>query len=324
MSLRNALFASLCVLVTLGLSVPAQSQAWPQRPVKIIYPYAPGTASDAAARLLAQRFGEVFGQPFIVENRPGANGTVAAEAVARSSADGYTLLWAATPQMAISPAMSKVSYDPVKDFVAISAVLANSFALVVNPKMPIKTVAEFVDYVRARPNKLVYAEGGFGSIGHLSMALFLNRAALEMTNVSCKGNAPALTDVIAGHLPAMFSVLADAQEQANSGGIRLLAVTSANRSPRVPDMPTVSESGFPGFKTESWNGLMGPAGTPKPIVDRIAAEVIRATREPKFVDQLINFGVDPLGTSPAQFASMISADIEQWAEAVRIAGLKHP
>jgi len=322
MTLRKILFASLSVLISLGLAGSAQSQTWPQKPVRIIYPYAAGTAGDSTARLVAQRFSDVFGKPFIVENRAGAGGTLAAEAVARSQADGYTLFWAITPSIAILPTMTKVRYDPVKDFVPISVVNTTTLALVVNPLMPVKTVAEFVDYVRAQPGKLLYASAGVGAMSHLSMALFLHRAGLKMTNVSYKGNAPALTDVIAGHVPATFTTLGNALPLVPAGTIRLLAVSSEKRSPLAPDVPTLDESGFPGFKTGTWHGLMAPAGTPKPIVDRLAAEVALATKDPKFVEALTRYGVDPVGNSPAEFAAMISADIELWAEAVRIAGVK--
>jgi len=321
MSPRKVLFASLSVLIALGLTGPAQSQAWPQKPVRIIYPYAAGSAGDAAARLTAQRLGEVFGQPFIVENRVGANGALAAEAVARSPADGHTLFWAASPQISIAPAMKKLSYDPVKDFAPISAVNTHTFVLVVNPRLPARTLAEFVGYVRAQPDKLAYAEGSVGSVGHLAMALFLKRAGLEMTNVSYKGNAPALTDVIAGHVPTTFSLIGDTLPHAKSGNIRLLAVSSERRAAQVPDVPTVSESGYPGYNAISWNGLLAPAGTPKLIVDRIAAEVGRAVKDAKFIERLSKIGVEPLGNSPDEFTALIAAEIPMWAEAVKIAGV---
>jgi tripartite-type tricarboxylate transporter receptor subunit TctC len=313
-------FVALVALVALTESVEAGE--WPERPVKIIYPYAAGGAGDATARLIARRLSEHFGQPFIVENRAGANGIIATEAVARSTPDGYTLLWAITPQIAISPAMTKLPYDPRADFVPISAVCTNSFALVVNANISARTVSEFLDYVRAQPKGFAYAEGGAGSITHLSMVLFLNRARLKGTNVSYKSTVAALTDVVAGHLPAMFAVFGDTLPQAESGAIRLLAVSSEKRAARAPDVPTIAESGFPAFKTMSWWGLMAPAGTPKPIVERIAAEIGRATKDRKIVEQLTAFGVDPLGNGPAEFSAMISADIELWARAVKMAGLE--
>jgi tripartite-type tricarboxylate transporter receptor subunit TctC len=305
-----------------GRAAQAQAQLWPQRPVRIIVPYAAGGNSDGMARMVAQRLGDAFGQTFVVENRLGANGAIATEAVARSAADGYTLLWAVTPPVAINPALTKVNYDPIKDFAPISAVAVNAFVLVVNKSFPPKTVAEFIAYVRAQPNKLSYSESGVGSLTHLTMALFLKRAGLQMTNVSYRGNAPALTDVVAGHLPAMFSSIADAIPQAAAGSIRLLAVSSKERAPQLPDIPTVAESGFPGFNVLTWNGLMAPAGTPKDVLDKIAAEIGRSVKDPQFAARLDQYGVDPLGNTPAEFRAMVAADTALWAETVQSLGLK--
>jgi tripartite-type tricarboxylate transporter receptor subunit TctC len=318
--LARSQFVLMAALVAFTGS--ASADGWPERPVRIIFPYAAGSTGDATARLIAHRLSDRLGQPFIVENRVGANGVIGAEAVARSAPDGYTLLWAVTPQITISPIMTKVPYDPATDFVPISAVSTNRFALLVNAKVPVKTVSEFIEYVRDQRKRFTYAEGGAGSITHLSMVLFLSRAGLNGTNVSYKGTGPALTDVVAGHLPAMFALFGDALSQAESGAIRLLAVSSEQRSTQAPDVPTIAESGFPGFKTTSWWGLMAPAGTPKPIVDRIAAEVGNATKDPKLVEQLTTFGVDPVGNSPAQFSAMIAADTKLWAEALKVAGLQ--
>jgi tripartite-type tricarboxylate transporter receptor subunit TctC len=257
-----------------------------------------------------------------VENRVGANGAIATEAVARSPADGYTLLWAATPPLTINPALTKVSYDPIKDFAPISAVAVNAFVLVVNKDFPPKTVAEFIAYVRAQPNKLAYAEGSAGSLTHLTMALFLKRAGLQMSNVSYRGNAPALTDVVAGHLPTMFSNIADAMPQAAAGSVRLLAVSSKERAPQLPDVPTVAESGFPDFNVLTWNGLMAPAGTPRDIVDKIAAEIGRAVKDRQFAARLEQYGADPLGNTPAEFSAMVAADTALWANTIQSLGLK--
>jgi tripartite-type tricarboxylate transporter receptor subunit TctC len=217
--------------------------------------------------------------------------------------------------------MTTVPYDPVKDFTPISAVLTNTWVLIVNPQMPVKTLAEFVDHVRTRAN-LVYAEGGVGSVSHLAMAMLLKRAGLEMPGVSYQGNAPALNDVIAGHVPTMFSVLGDAVPHIASGRIRALAVSGDRRSPQMPDTPTVGESGYPGFRAMAWNGLMAPAGTPKVIVGRIAKEVARVAKEQKFIERLLSFGVEPVGNSPEEFGAMIAADIALWPEALRAAGIK--
>src|SRR6476620_1518583 len=313
-------FAAVAALVAFMGS--ADAAEWPDRPVKIIFPYAAGSTGDATARLIARRLSDQFGQPFVVENRVGANGVIGTEAVAGSAPDGYTLLWAVTPQIAIAPAMAKVPYNPATAFVPISAVSTNRFALIVNAKVPVRTVPEFIEYAKAQTKGITYAEGGAGSITHLSMVLFLNRAGLKGINVTYKGTQPALTDVVAGHLPTMFALFGDALLQAQNGAIRVLAVSSEQRSMQAPDVPTVAESGFPGYTATSWWGLMAPAGTPKAVVDRIAAEVGKATKDVKIVEQLTAFGVDPLGTSPPEFSAMIAADIELWAEAVKLAGLQ--
>jgi tripartite-type tricarboxylate transporter receptor subunit TctC len=198
----------------------------------------------------------------------------------------------------------------------------NPFVLIVNKDVPVKTVGEFIAWVKSQPTKLSYAEGSAGSVTHLSMALFLKRAGLDMTNVSYRGNAPALTDVIAGHLPTMFSNLSDALPHAASGAIRILAVSSGRRVAQLKDVPTVAESGFPGYDVVTWNGLLAPAATPKPIVDQIAAEIAKAVKEPKFVERLTSFGADPSGITPAQFATLIASDLKLWAEAVEVAGVK--
>ncbi|HET7022646.1 MAG TPA: tripartite tricarboxylate transporter substrate binding protein [Xanthobacteraceae bacterium] len=322
-----AAFITIAVITALGgalhgRAAQAQAQVWPQRPVRVIVPYAAGGNSDGMARMVAQRLGDAFGQTFIVENRLGANGAIATEAVARSAADGYTLLWAVTPPVAISPALTKVNYHPIKDFAPISAVAVNAFVLVVNKSFPPKTVAEFIAYVREQPNKLAYSESGVGSLTHLTMALFLKRAGLQMTNVSYRGNAPALTDVVAGHLPTMFSSIADAIPQAAAGAIRLLAVSGKERAPQLPDVPTVAESGFPGFNVLTWNGLMAPAGTPEGVVDKIAAEIGHSVKDPQFAARLDEYGVDPLGNTPAEFRAMVVADTDLWAETVQSLGLK--
>jgi|SRR5262245_12130701 len=300
----------------------AQAQIWPQRPVRIIVPYAAGGNSDGMARIVAQRLTEAFGQTFVVENRLGANGAIAAEAVARSAGDGYTLLWGVTPPITINPALTHVSYDPIKDFAAISAVGTNAFVLLVNKDFPPRSVAEFVTYVRAQPTRLAYAEGSAGSLTHLAMALFLKRAGLDMTNVSYRGNAPALTDIVAGHLPTMFSNISDAMPQAAAGSVRLLAVSSKARAPQLPDVPTIAESGFPGYDVLTWNGLMAPAATPKEIVDRIATEIARAVKDPQFVARLNQYGADPLDNTPEEFSAMIAAETALWADTVKSLGLK--
>jgi tripartite-type tricarboxylate transporter receptor subunit TctC len=302
----------------------AAAQHYPSHPVTIVVPFAAGGNTDNIARLVAQRFGEKLGQQFVVENRPGAAGAIAAESVARSTPDGYTLLMAAVPQIAIVPALHKTRYDPVKDFAPISAIGTNPFVLAVNKDLPVKTIAELIAYVGARPRTLSYGSGGVGSLNHLAMALFLKRAGLEMIHVSYKGNAPAISDLVAGHVPVLLSTLPDALPQAAAGAIRLIGVSSDRRAPQIPDVPTIAESGFPQFKTMTWNGLLAPAGTPREIIDMLARQSAEAIKDRNFGERLASYGVDPLGNSPEEFAAMIAADIALWGEAAKIAGLNEP
>jgi tripartite-type tricarboxylate transporter receptor subunit TctC len=302
---------------------PVSAQAdWPQRPVTIIVPFAAGGNTDGFVRMVAQRLGEAFGRTFIVENKPGAGGAIAADLVAKATSDGYTLFLAALPVMAVVPAIQKVRYDSLKDFAPISNIGTNPFALVVNKDLPIHSLKEFVDYVRAHKGETSYGSAGVGSLNHLSMALFLKQAGLEMVHVPYKGNAPALADVVAGHVQAMFSNLSDALPQTTAGNVRMLAVSSEQRSMLAKDVPTVAESGYPKYKVLTWNGLMAPAGTPKEIVDKLAQEIAKAVKDPKFREQLINYGADPLGDTPEEYKAMLVKDISIWAEAVDVAGAK--
>ena len=304
------------------LTVAAFAQTWPERPVTIIVPFAAGGNTDGIARMIGQRLSDALGQPFVIENKPGASGALAADFVAHAQPDGYTLFVTAAPVLAIVPKMLTVRYDPVRDFAPISNIATNPFVLVVHKDVPAETVAGFVAYVKAAKNMLSYASAGQGSLAHLAMALLLNQAGIEMIHVPYKGNAPALADVIAGHVPAMFSNLSDALPQAGGGQIRLLAVTGETRAKQIPDVPTVAESGYPKYRALTWNGLVAPAGTPKAIIDKVATQVALATTDAKFAEQLAGYGVDPLGNTPAEFARMIADDVALWADALRAAGIR--
>jgi len=322
MRLRPLSLAWLAIIAAVAWVQPGRSQSWPHNPVRIIVPFATGGNTDIIARIIAQRLGEQFSQQFVVDNRPGAAGALAAEVVARAPADGSTLLMATLGQIALAPVLNKTSYDPAKDFVPISNIGTNPLVLVVHPSIPADNVAEFIAYVRRQPDKLPYVASGVGSLTHLSMVLFLQRAGIEMTPVMYKGGAAPLTDVIAGHVKAYFANLSVVVPHATSGAVRLLAVSSEKRAPQLPEVPTMIESGFPGFKTLLWTGLMAPARTPKEIVDRLAKAVADAVRDPKIAERLMNNGIDPLGSSPEEFAATIAADIVLWAEAIKIAGVQ--
>jgi tripartite-type tricarboxylate transporter receptor subunit TctC len=297
-------------------------QQWPQKPVKVIVPFPPGGVTDSVARITAEWLSQRLGQPVVPDNRPGASGAIAAELVARADPDGYTLFSAATPQLAIVPHVQKITYDPVKDFAPISIVGTNPFALGCNEKMPAKDLGEFVAYVKARPGELSYASPGSGSVGHLTMALFLARAGLKMEAVLYKGGGPAMADVIAGHVPCYFGNLNEILPHAGSGRLRVYAVSGDKRAPQLPQVPTVAEQGYPGFRTVTWNGYVAPAATPRPVVERIAREIAAGCKDETFVGRLAKIGVEAVCSTPAEFAQAVRDDLAIWKEAVQAAGIK--
>ena len=305
----------------LGLCGSGHAQ-WPAKPIRILVPFAAGGNTDNIARLAAERLSQGLGQQVLVDNKPGANGAIAAELAAKAAADGYTLLMAPMPLVAVLPVVTKTPYDPLKDFVAISNIGSNPFVLGVNAAVPARSVREFVDYVKANPDKLNYASGGAGSVSHLSAALFVKRAGLEMTHVSYKGGAPAVADLLGGQVQMYFGNLSELAPHAQAGRIRIIGVSSGRRAAQLPDVPTIAESGFPGFRTLTWNGLVAPAGTPPAVVARIAQEVAAICTNQNAQQRLSQLGVDPLCSTPAEFADTMRSDIAIWAEAVKAANLK--
>jgi tripartite-type tricarboxylate transporter receptor subunit TctC len=308
-------------LATLLFAGAAAAQDWPQRPVRIIVPFAAGGNTDQIARIAAERLASAFGQQFVIENRVGAGGGIAAEFVAKSPPDGYTLFVAAVSQIAILPYVQKVAYHPVKDFAPISNIGTNPFVLGVHVSVPANDVKEFVDYARTRAGQLNYASGGNGTIGHLSGALFVSRAGLTMTHVPYKGGAPAVADLVAGQVQMYFGNASELIQHSRSGKIRLLGVSSEKRAPQLPEVPAIAEF-YAGFRTLTWNGLLAPAGTPPAVIARASTEVQKAVRDPAVAERLQRIGVDPLGSTPAEFAETIRVDSVIWQEAIKAAGLK--
>jgi tripartite-type tricarboxylate transporter receptor subunit TctC len=304
------------------LAFPGHAQQWPQKPIRVVVPFPPGGVTDSLARITAEWLAPRLGQPVVAENRPGASGAIAAELVARAEPDGYTLFSAATPQLAIVPHVQKIGYDPQKDFAPISIVGTNPFALGCNDSIPAKDLKELVDFVKARPGQLSYASPGSGSVGHLSMALFIARAGLTMEAVLYKGGGPAVADMVGGHVPCYFGNLNELIPHAGGGRIRLFAVSGEKRAPQLPNVPTVAEQGYPGFRTVTWNGYVAPAGTPRDIVERIAREIDAACRDATFVGRLGKIGVDPVCSTPAEFVRAVREDLAIWKEAVAAAGIK--
>lgn len=327
---RRLLLGSAAAGTLLATVGPAWSQAssqpssqnWPQQRVRIILPFAPGGNADFIIRVIADRLAQRFGQPFVVESRPGAAGAIAAETVARAEADGYTLLLGSPSQISITPLLTRTAYDPVTDFAPISVIGTNPKVWAVPAALPVATFPEFVDYVRKRPDQFAYADAGAGSIAHLSTALVLKRTGLRMFRVSYKGNAPSTTDLVAGRVSVSFTNLSAVLPYFTDRSLKLLAVANERRSPLIPTVPTFAEAGFPGIVILTWNGLMAPAGTPRVIVDRIAGEVASAVKDPAIAERLASGGVDPVGNTPDEFASLIAADISLWKEAIKIAGME--
>jgi len=317
---RAVLLVSLLACLP-GMAL-AQAPAWPNKPVKIVVPFAPGGNTDSIARIMAERLTQTLGQSVVVENKVGAGGGIAAEFVGKAAPDGYTLLMAAMPVMAILPAINKTNYDPLRDFVPISNVGSNPFVMGVHKSVPANNVQELVALARKSPGKYNYASGGSGSVSHLSAALFVNRAQIDMTHISYKGGAPAVTDLLAGNVQMYFGNFSELVPHLAGGNIRLIGVSSEKRSSQLPQVATIAESGFAGFRTVTWNGLMAPTGTPQAVVQRVADAVKEALATEGMTARLQQIGVDAIGSTPREFADTLRADIAIWSEAAKAAKLK--
>ena len=322
MTFRRQFCVAVAALLPLGLCAGALAQTWPSKPIRIVVPFAAGGNTDSIARTAAERLSQSLGQQVIVDNKPGANGAIAAELVARAAPDGYTLLMAPMPLVAVLPVVTKTPYDPLKDFAPISNIGSNPFVLGVHAGVLARNVREFVEHVRANAGKLNYASGGSGSVSHLSAALFVKRAGLDMTHVSYKGGAPAVADLLGGQVQMYFGNLSELAPHAQAGRVRIIGVSSEKRAAQLPDVPTIAESGYPGFRTLTWNGLVAPAGTPAAVIARIAQEAAAICANPAAAQRLAQLGVDALCSTPAEFAETMRSDILIWAEAVKAANLK--
>jgi tripartite-type tricarboxylate transporter receptor subunit TctC len=311
---------ALLFLLTVLLSSSTFAQSWPQRAVKVVVPFVAGGNTDNQARIVSERLAAALGQPFVVENRVGAGGAIAAEFVAKAPADGYTLFFAASPQFSL-PLVQKVSFDPYKDFAPVSIVGTNPFVLGIHASVPAKTVKEFVEYARMRPGELNYASAGNGTTTHLTGALFLARAGLRMTHIPYKGGAQAVSDLVGGQVQMYFGNASELIQHSKSGKITLLGVSSERRTPQLPDVPAIAET-YPGFRSGTWNGYLAPAGTPAPIIQRLAQEVAKAVREPATAERLRSIGVEPMGNTPEEFADYVRKDAPVWRDAVNAAGIK--
>jgi tripartite-type tricarboxylate transporter receptor subunit TctC len=313
----------------LSLLAPlSMADTWPSRPVKIVVPFAPGGTTDILARAIAPELTTAFGQPFIVDNRAGAGGNVGAEIVAKSPGDGYTLLMGTVGTHGINKALyAKLPYDPQKDFVPITLVAGVPNVMVVNAErakaLNINTVNDFIRYAKANPGKLNMASSGNGTSIHLAGELFKSMTGTFMTHIPYRGSAPALMDMVAGNMDVMFDNLPSSMVHIKSGKLKALAVTSAQRSAALPDVPTVEEAaGLKGYEASSWFGLLAPAGTPQEIANRIQQEVAKALSTPAVKDKLLAQGAIPGGMTSKEFAHFIDAEIKKWARVVKASGAK--
>jgi tripartite-type tricarboxylate transporter receptor subunit TctC len=313
----------LCIFAALaGATAQAQAQAtYPTRAVRLIVPSSPGGGTDISARLLAPQLTQFLGQQVVVENRPGAGTMIGGEAVARAAPDGYTLLMGIST-LAINPAMyRKVPYDALKDFAPISQAVALSNVLVIHPSLPPRNLKEFIAFAKARPGELNFASAGRGTSPHLSMELFLVMAKLKMLHVPYKGTGPGVIDLVAGHVPVMMPNMLSAKPHILAGRLRAMGVTGSQRAPGADDIPTIAEAGVPGYEAVQWYGVLAPAGTPQPIIDKLHAGVVRAVQNPDVRKRLMNDGALPVGSSPAGFAAYIRAETDKWAKVIKAAGI---
>ena len=309
------------LLVASVLVTSAAQAAWPERPVMIVNPFAPGGISDVIARLTAARLQAAFKQPFIVENVPGAAGTIAADRVVKAAPDGYTLMSTPIFQLTMAPFTSNVTFDAGRDFKPISAVAASPFVITVAGSFPGSTLAEFISHVKANPGKITYGSAGAGSLTHISSVVVLKSAGLDMIHVPYRGVAPAFTDLLAGHIAMLSATPVELKPYLESGKVKPLAVTGATRSKHLPNVPTVLET-LKSPPVVTYNGLLAPARTPQDIIDVMSRELVAAGKDAEFVDRLLKAGLEPILGTPDEFAKIIAADTEQWRDIVRELNLK--
>jgi tripartite-type tricarboxylate transporter receptor subunit TctC len=295
---------------------------YPTRPVKVIVPSPPGGGTDILARVLAQHFSKALGQPFVVENKPGAGNMIGIESVARAPADGYTLLVVASTLALNSVLYKKVPYDPVRDFAPITLAATAPNVLVVSPGLPVKSLAEFIALAKAKPGALSYGTPGIGTSPHLSMELLKSMAGIDLQHVPYRGTAAAVTDVIGGQIAATFANALTAKPQVDSGRVRALAVSGPKRVDAFPTVPPVAEAGVPGYEAMQWYGMAAPAGTPAPIIARLHAEAAKALQTDEMKEKLALDGAQPVGSTPAEFAALIRRELEKWSRVVRAAGIE--
>jgi tripartite-type tricarboxylate transporter receptor subunit TctC len=303
------------------LAAQAQAQAFPTKALTMVVPFSPGGTTDILARVVGQFMSKDLGQPVIVDNRPGAGGNIGAQMVARAAPDGYTLLMGTVGTHAINQSLyKKLAFDPIKDFAPVSRVALVPNLLVANPSQPYKTVKELIAYAKANPGKVSFASSGSGTSIHLSGEMFQQMAKVDMQHIPYKGSAPALTDLLGGQTAIMFDNMPSVIGHVRAGKLRPIAVTTPQRSPALPDVPTIAESGVPGYSATSWFGILVPAGTPGPVVARLNASILKALADPEVKKKLAEQGAEPHGEKPEQFAEFIRSETAKWGQTVKVSG----
>jgi tripartite-type tricarboxylate transporter receptor subunit TctC len=305
-----------------GAPTAAVAQTYPAKPVRFVAPYPPGGVNDIVARLIGQRMAQALGQPWIIENRAGRGGNIGTDHVAKSAPDGYTLVHGGMGSLTLGPFLSKVPYDSLRDFAPITLSARAPNVIAVHPSLPVRSVKELIALAQSRPGELNYGTSGIGSTPHLTAALFVSMAQVNMVHIPYKGGAPATTDLLAGQIPIAFAPIASMLPHVSSGRVRALAVSGLERSPSLPHIPTVSEAGLARFEMNPWFGILAPAGTPADIVAKLNAELVRILRAPDMEKQFAAQGVEPAHSTPAEFLSVIKSDLAKWEQVIREAGIK--
>lgn len=311
--------------VALGLLCAASlvsAADFPSKPVRLILGFPPGGATDLVARAMQPRMSAGLGQQLVIDNRPGANGIISCELVARADPDGHTLLFGHIGSLVISPAIQKVPYDPLKDFAPVGQSVQLQNILITHPSLAASTLQEFIALAKAKPGQINYASSGIGSPGHLAAVLFESMAKIQITHIPYKGGGPAITDLLAGQVPAFFAVISTAVPHVQAGKVRGIAVTGSRRAEAVPDVPTIAEGGVPGYAATNWYGLLAPARTPVAVINRINREMTAALKAPEVAEALKSRGIDAAPNSPAEFAAFIRAESAKWRPIVLQSGIK--
>jgi tripartite-type tricarboxylate transporter receptor subunit TctC len=313
---------SLFLLIFFIIPGMAAAQAYPSKAVRLVVPFAAGGSTDIMGRLVAQKLGEVWGQQVIVDNRPGGSTVIGTDIVAKSAPDGHTLLVTPAPFTIVPSLLSKLPYDPARDFTPITLINTTPLVVIVHPGVPAKNIKELVALAKAKPGVLNFGSSGSGGSNHLAGELFNAMANVKITHVPYKGNGPAMIDLLGGHIDMAYNGLTSAMQHIKSGKLRALGVTSLKRSAALPDMPTLDEQGLKGFQAVAWNGLTGPAGIPKAAVDRTANDVARLMKSPELAEFLKREGSDPVGSSTAEYTAFLSDEIAKWKKVIERAGIK--